>query len=112
MGVGAPLEVGNDLTNHYLIRKPGRPFQVSVAPKVAPVSSTAILDIRHADRFGVTWTSIFGATKIVVPIASIEHLTFTGIFAAVTFSIRDMLRIGCTQADGTCQDVEVVLEWA
>ena len=112
VGVELAIAVANDITNHYLVRKAGRPFQVSVAPKTAPVSSALILDIKRSDRFGVTWTTIFGATKIVVPIGSIEHLTFTGIFAsAMTFAIKDMLRIDCLQADGTVQDVEVVLEW-
>lgn len=115
VGIEAPIEVANDITNHYLVRKAGRPFQVSVAAKVAPVDSDLILDIKHSNSAGLIWTSIFlagDANKIIVPIGSIEHLTYTGIFAAsMTFAIRDMLRMDCLQADGTVQDIEVVLEW-
>ncbi len=111
IGIETPVLVAIDITNHYLVRAAGSPFRWSCNAKLAPAGVALELDILKTSNNGAVWTSLFGvSTKIVVPIASVDHVSSTVGFAGITLAVGDMLRIDCLAAGGA-QDVETVLEW-
>lgn len=118
IGIGTPQIPGNDLTNHYLVRKPGFLVDAVVNAKTPPTSDPLYIDILRSRDNGATWVSVFHDTiastaKLVVPVGG--HLQYIqSVFNPSCNTVKkdDWLRIDLMAGSGgEGQDIEVVLRW-
>ena len=101
--LGTPCATGTNLTNPFIVTAAGQLTNCFIAAKTAPTGADLIVDI---NRNG---TSIFGATKLVLPAGQTGPVTQNG-FASTALTELDKLTVDIDQIGSTVagQDVSAV----
>jgi hypothetical protein len=119
IGIGAVQPVGNDLTNHYMVRKPGSLVDCVGNAKNPPSVNPLYIDICRSTDQGATWASVFetggvaDASKLVIPINDPTQQVQTVFnIGALTVAKDDRLRIDLLPGSGEdASAIEIVLRW-
>ena len=115
IGIGADQPVGDDLTNHYMVRLGGT-FLEALANTKDDTHGELHIDIQKSPDEGATWASVFPAAgEIVIPANVTTQVQVTTFAASPNdgVAVDDWLRIDLMAGSAEdCRDIEVVIMWA
>ena len=119
VGIGAPQPIGDDLTNHFMVRQPnfGGMFIEALANCKTPMPSGVLplnFDIEKSTDQGSTWHTVFGATKLVIPPNSTLQVHQNVFALAPNNSVvpGDWLRVNLLAGSNEgSADIEIVIRW-
>lgn len=113
LAIGQLLDLGTDYSPRFVITRGGVPTAMKVTNKGTwPSGQDAIVDIFRIR--GGTATSIFGATKLHIPVGGTgavnNIITFDTFASAMSFQADDVLRLDVTQIGTTFEGRDITVE--
>ncbi len=119
VGIGAPQAIGADLTNHFMVRQPdkGGTFIEALANCKTPEGGALfplIFDILKSTDHGASWITVFGETKLVIPVDTTTQVHQLVFAADPDNAVKpdDWLRVDLMDGSNEgSEDIEIVIRW-
>jgi hypothetical protein len=100
----------NSVGKYGNVQFAGKPFIGSISCVTPPTTANAQFDVLFSHDNGTTWTSLFLSSNPLVYPTTGKGLVQFAVFANVTLSVGDILRVDTVQSGGA-KGITGVIRW-